>query len=133
MIDWGKKITSEQRTLQALNFAKDGKRKEVDETREVLKGLPVQYIINGKEYNFQRDILSQLSIVTATQTLGIEESIEWITVENSIATVEKDDLIQICKIIRDRDTALHLAARAIKDEIISLDTVQDVENFLIQF
>lgn len=108
--------------------AKKLKKQEIDNNRDILKNKSIEYTLNGIIYNFQRDIQSQLSFVTAISATYEEIVLKWITEENHIVDVTKEDLINICVLIKNRDTAIYLNARNLKDHLFGLNSILEIEN-----
>lgn len=116
-----------------LDAAKKTKCQEVNALRD--KGIKKPYKwpepIDGKEREFNVNLLDELN---AAMVLDDTETQPWICEDNEYpgVTLTKQQMKQICKHMRVRKTTLIHEGRRIKNEILGLNTIEEVENYQIE-
>ena len=114
---------------ELLQKVKDSKIQEINKQRDVNLNKNVSQTINGAIYQFQRSITSQLAWVNAVESMEDIALENWVTADNQIISLSKQDLISICCHIRFRDTTEVTQARKRKDAVNALSSIEEVESY----
>lgn len=121
-----------------LEEKKKEKIKQVEEARGRLLKKPYKWPepINGKQREFSVDLLSQLN---NAYIMGEEETTPWVCIDNDageegrpVPMLTKSNLIAICRHIKARQDTWIVEARRIKNEILALNTIEEVESYVIE-
>lgn len=115
--------------LVCLEEAKDKKKAAINAQRDTNVAKDEGYTINGTRYYFQKSITSQLNFIN-TIVSGDDIAIYgWITADNIIIDITKNDLIGICRHIQVTDSLEYIQARKRKDAVMALNSISAVEDF----
>lgn len=112
-----------------LNEAKKTKCEKINSQRDSNISKNVAHEVQGQTYSFQRSITSQLAWVNAVESMEDIALENWVTADNQIISLSKQDLISICRHIRLRDTTETIQARKRKDAVNALSSIEEVESF----
>ncbi len=108
--------------------AKNIQKGMIDLSFEKMKSAPISHM----NFVFSCDTSARLSLINAILTLDDIASLQWLTADNNIVTVKKNDIFDISIAIRDRDIDFHLKVKAAKDLIDTLDNIADIQNIQLK-
>lgn len=114
---------------ESLNEAKEIKKTKINNQKNKIINSLTDLTKDGKKYFFDRGILSRQSISMAAISLGGNDTIEWITEDNSIVTLTNQDFLTICSNIMLTDAREIKLARLRKNAVLSLTSLEEVENY----
>ena len=108
-----------------LERAVELKKAEINFQREEVKNSLTSFTRDGKDYFFDRGILSRQPMAMAAITLGGNDTIDWITDDNSIVILTNQEILAICSHITSTDTREIKLARLRKNEVIALGEIKE--------
>ena len=106
--------------------AKLAKCAEINTQRDIEVTKPYKMTIDGKEHLFQVSINNDIAWIRNGDK---DTSTDWITVYNEIISLTKLDYKNITSHMGARSTTQHILARKRKDKVLSLSTVEEVEDY----
>ena len=112
-----------------LSEKKLAKCREINAQRDSNISKNVAHEVQGQTYSFQRSITSQLAWINAVESMEDIALENWVTADNQIISLSKQDLISICRHIRFRDTTEVTQARKRKDAVNALSSIEEVESY----
>ena len=112
-----------------LKQSKAAKKIQINILRDARMAKDIFHKVNGKNYLFQRNITANLAWINYLESESDVAVTSWVTADNSIIDISKNDLVSICAHIRDRDTQAVVQARKSKDLLETLTTIEEVEAF----
>lgn len=98
-----------------LSWAKD------EMERERGAGLPTQY---GE---FDVDLRSQASLSVALSAAGDDFSVDWTLRDNSVATLSRGQLLEVCRAAQEKEADLHKRLQRFRQKLASCRTAKEVE------
>ena len=118
---------SHQEALYSLKLKEviELKKAEINKQREMIRNSLTDFTKDEKEYFFDRGILSRQSMAMAAITLGGNDTIDWVTDDNSIVSLTNEEILSICSHITSTDEREYKFARLRKNEIIALGEVKE--------
>lgn len=128
----GNIVTPQFTNSELLSKAKQDKKKEINDQRDRLVNSLTDLTKNNKKYYFDRSILSRQNMAMAAITLGGNETIEWVTEDNTIVALTNQEVLSICSQICSADEREYKLARKRKDEVEGLTTIKKVRDFDIE-
>ena len=115
--------------LDLLSEAIEKKKAEINIQREEMKNSLAIFDKDGKDYFFDRGILSRQSMAVATLlTSKGHETIDWVSEDNSIVALTHQEILSICKNIVDIDTKELKLAALRKNEVMALGDIKEGDN-----
>ena len=123
-----KEVHAESLSLKKLEQAVKSKKAEINIQREEIKNSLTSFTRDGKDYFFDRGILSRQAMAMAAITLGGNDTIDWITDDNSIVILTNQEILAICAHITSTDTRECKFARLRKDEVLALGDIEEGDN-----
>lgn len=119
--DW---VTS----IDGLDLAKSDKKQTVNDLRADLSKSPILY--QGSRYDADQQAIQNISSVLL---LGGDSTITWRDYDNINHVMSIADLQGLANAIKDRNSVLYTRSWEIKEDIDALATIQEVDDYVIDF
>lgn len=109
--------------LEALRKEKIAK---VNKLRQDTLDSNIQYSVSGTPKLFQSDIVSKTSWLINAEGIDSQTEVEWICADNTIASITKAMISEICLAVSTRDSEATKQCRLRKDALLAMTTKEQV-------